>query len=70
MSRSKPLSSLPPSAQSPCVRNCCLDQEDVCLGCGRTLEEIRNWSQYSAQEREQVLAAAQRRRKHFPDWTR
>ncbi|MDN3685302.1 DUF1289 domain-containing protein [Vibrio sinaloensis] len=28
---------LPPN---PCVRNCCLNERDICLGCGRTLQEI------------------------------
>ncbi|MFY8123363.1 MAG: DUF1289 domain-containing protein, partial [Silanimonas sp.] len=28
---------------SPCVRHCCLDEADECLGCGRTLEEIKAW---------------------------
>lgn len=28
---------------SPCVGNCCLDENDVCLGCYRTLEEIKCW---------------------------
>jgi len=29
---------------SPCVRNCCLDERNVCLGCGRSLDEIIAWS--------------------------
>lgn len=41
--------------KSPCVRNCCLDEEDVCLGCGRTLDEILSWTRYSDSEIEQVL---------------
>ena len=28
---------------SPCVRNCCLNDDDVCLGCGRTISEITAW---------------------------
>lgn len=30
--------------ESPCVRNCCLNDDDVCLGCFRSLDEIRTWS--------------------------
>lgn len=44
--------------QSPCVRNCCLNPQDVCLGCGRTLEEIRSWTSYTREQREQVLELA------------
>nr|WP_254619459.1 DUF1289 domain-containing protein [Vibrio metschnikovii] len=28
------------SYKSPCVRHCCLDDKDICIGCGRTLDEI------------------------------
>ncbi len=30
------------AAQSPCVRNCCLDDDLICLGCFRSLEESKN----------------------------
>jgi uncharacterized protein len=43
---------------SPCVRNCCLDDADVCLGCGRKLEEILEWHQASGERRWEILAAA------------
>ncbi|MEZ5510431.1 MAG: DUF1289 domain-containing protein [Gammaproteobacteria bacterium] len=48
--------------KSPCVRNCCLDDHDVCLGCGRTLAEIRAWSTYSASERDAACERAARRK--------
>ena len=34
--------------ESPCVRNCCLNEEDICLGCYRSLEEILQWSKLSS----------------------
>ena len=40
---------------SPCVRNCCLDENDICLGCYRSITEICGWSKASAQEREEIL---------------
>lgn len=49
------------SPASPCVRNCCLDENDVCMGCGRALEEILRWQHSSAEERELILAAARQR---------
>jgi predicted Fe-S protein YdhL (DUF1289 family) len=34
--------------KSPCVKICKLDEENgVCIGCGRTIEEITNWSTFS-----------------------
>ncbi|HAG96124.1 MAG: DUF1289 domain-containing protein [Pseudomonadales bacterium] len=53
---------------SPCVRNCCLNDDDVCLGCGRTLDDIRNWTRFSPQERDQALVRARERTSQFTLW--
>jgi predicted Fe-S protein YdhL (DUF1289 family) len=47
---------------SPCVRNCCLDEQDICLGCFRHLDEITAWSASSDPERRAILARAAQRR--------
>ncbi|AWB66946.1 DUF1289 domain-containing protein [Saccharobesus litoralis] len=49
------------SVQSPCVRNCCLNQQDICVGCGRTLQEITHWTQYSTQQQRQIVIACRAR---------
>ncbi|MDB5801351.1 MAG: hypothetical protein JWL63_2290 [Rhodocyclales bacterium] len=50
---------------SPCIRLCCLDEHDVCLGCFRTLDEIKVWRASDNAERERVLkCCAQRRAAH------
>ncbi len=54
-----PCASLVPS---PCVRNCCLDDDDICLGCFRTLDEITGWSSASAERRREILSLAKWRR--------
>jgi hypothetical protein len=41
--------------KSPCVHICCLDEQDVCLGCYRTCDEICQWGAMSNDERKQVL---------------
>lgn len=51
-----------PTTRSPCVRNCCLDENDVCLGCGRLLEEILRWRSASVTEQEEILRLASERR--------
>jgi RNA 2',3'-cyclic 3'-phosphodiesterase len=51
-----------PSAPSPCVRNCCLNDQDVCLGCLRTLPEILNWHRYSPEERDCIFNQLAERR--------
>lgn len=52
---------------SPCVRNCCLNEEDVCLGCFRSLVEIIGWSDASQIEKQQVLDNAVTRRMHYEE---
>ncbi|MCX7033212.1 MAG: DUF1289 domain-containing protein [Arenimonas sp.] len=56
----------PPAPDSPCVRNCCLDDADVCIGCGRHLQEILRWSQADAAERAAINARAAARRDARP----
>lgn len=33
----------PRPTPSPCVRQCTLNDDDVCMGCGRTLDDITGW---------------------------
>ncbi|NOU13494.1 MAG: DUF1289 domain-containing protein [Methylococcaceae bacterium] len=46
------------SVESPCIRNCCLDEDDVCLGCFRTLEEIKCWSIIDHSAKREILENA------------
>lgn len=46
---------------NPCVRNCCLNDDDICLGCGRALDEILHWHQASDSERLAIVARARTR---------
>lgn len=50
------------SIKSPCVRNCCLDDKDICMGCFRHLDEITGWWQYTDEEKKNVLALARERK--------
>lgn len=47
---------------SPCVRNCCLDNEDLCLGCFRYIDEIVAWRSYSDDEKQLITNLCQERR--------
>lgn len=49
------------ATRSPCVRMCTLDDDDICIGCGRSLEEIKGWSGYSEQTRVRLLLECRRR---------
>lgn len=48
--------------KSPCVRNCCLDADDICLGCFRSLGEIVRWASATENEQRTILANAEQRR--------
>jgi predicted Fe-S protein YdhL (DUF1289 family) len=50
------------TAQSPCIRNCCLDDDLICLGCFRSLEEIKDWGVVDNQRRRIILQNAKQRR--------
>lgn len=58
-----------PGPATPCIRQCCLDDADECIGCGRTLDEIRDWHSVDAAGRQAILDRASvrrdaRRRRH------
>ena len=46
---------------SPCVRNCCLDDDNVCLGCGRALDEIVRWGSASDDDKRAILERSRAR---------
>lgn len=48
-------------AASPCVRQCCLSGDDICLGCHRSLDEIMRWGSASEDEKLRILALARAR---------
>jgi len=49
--------------QSPCVSNCCLDEEDICMGCFRHLDEITGWHSASRERRLEILENCKKRNK-------
>ncbi|MGB1263131.1 MAG: DUF1289 domain-containing protein [Cognaticolwellia sp.] len=46
---------------SPCVRNCCLNEQDICLGCYRHIDEIMAWRQLDNPAKADVLRQCQQR---------
>jgi len=59
------MNAIDPCAQSPCVRNCCLDDDLTCLGCFRSLDEIKEWTVVDAQRRRIILQNARHRKDAF-----
>ena len=47
-----------PSVETPCVTVCLLDSETgLCVGCGRTIQEIAGWAGMSPEQRRAIMAA-------------
>ncbi|MZI93308.1 DUF1289 domain-containing protein [Vibrio sp. CAIM 722] len=57
------------NVKSPCIRRCCLDEHDVCVGCFRTLNEILAWNEANAQERQDILQCCAQRAKNRPHFS-
>jgi hypothetical protein len=36
---------------SPCTNICKLDKKGICVGCFRTIDEIKNWRTFSEQQK-------------------
>lgn len=48
--------------QTPCVKVCTLDaRTGLCLGCGRTIDEVARWSSMSEAERTRIMEDLPRR---------
>lgn len=50
---------------SPCVRNCCLDENDICIGCFRSMEEIMQWANLDEEQKKQILNKVELRKKQI-----
>ncbi|MGE8067476.1 DUF1289 domain-containing protein [Pseudomonas sp. NPDC089569] len=64
----KPLySNVSPAVPSPCCGVCRLDEQKVCLGCFRHVEDIREWRSADDERRRVICAnAAQRKNSDSP----
>jgi uncharacterized protein len=47
---------------SPCTGVCRLDVRQICIGCGRSAQEIGEWLGAGAKRKDEICAAALRRR--------
>lgn len=48
--------------ESPCTGVCTLDAANVCLGCGRHIDEIAAWGNASELRRREIVTTAAQRR--------
>lgn len=53
---------VPAFPPSPCIDICKLNENDVCLGCKRTIAEIARWAAMTAEEQWLLVNALPQRR--------
>ncbi|MFK3797413.1 MULTISPECIES: DUF1289 domain-containing protein [unclassified Pseudomonas] len=59
----KPLySNVSPAVPSPCISVCRLDEQKVCTGCFRHVEDIREWRAATDERRREIVRQADQRR--------
>ena len=46
---------------SPCIDICTLDERNICVGCGRHIDEIAAWGSAAADTKLLIVAAARER---------
>jgi len=44
-----------PEIKSPCMSLCCLDEQDVCIGCHRSVKEITGWRGMTHQQKKETM---------------
>jgi uncharacterized protein len=47
---------------SPCIKNCCLDEDDICMGCFRHANEITDWQKANSEKKQRILVYAEQRK--------
>ncbi len=49
------------SVEKPCIKRCCLNEKDVCMGCFRTLDDMKHWHKADRSEKVVMLNHAKER---------
>lgn len=61
--RTRPARTFDTSIPSPCIAVCQIDDAtDFCIGCFRSIDEIRDWPIMTADEKTQALARIEQRK--------
>lgn len=48
---------------SPCIAVCALDEDDICIGCYRSGDEITDWFMADDAEKRMILSRCEARRR-------
>ena len=62
------MSDITQPVKSPCIEVCSLNNEDVCIGCYRTANEIIEWFSAPNERKREILVAIDQRRAKPSRW--
>ena len=48
--------------RSPCISVCVLDENDICMGCFRSAEEVTEWFMAGDKEKRAIMQRVEQRR--------
>ena len=48
--------------RSPCISVCVLDENDICMGCFRSAEEVTDWFMAGDEEKRAIMQRVEQRR--------
>ena len=51
--------------KSPCTRHCGLNSDGICVGCGRSIRELRMWSSCNDEEKQKIVSESCNRLKRM-----
>lgn len=54
-----------PTVSSPCISQCSLNANHICIGCFRSIDEITSWARVDDKTKRQFLANIEHRQKSF-----
>lgn len=47
--------------ESPCIAVCRLDDDKICVGCGRSVDEIMEWKKSTTERKREIVENARTR---------
>jgi predicted Fe-S protein YdhL (DUF1289 family) len=50
---------------SPCKNTCSVNKDNVCLGCGRTVDEITGWEASNSELKQEIVINSDKRLKEI-----
>lgn len=62
------MTELAKEVKSPCISVCALNDDGICIGCWRSVDEIAAWSELDQQSRLEIVRSAHQRARESGNW--